>query len=111
MIIEIIRRLKELDLGMSVTIEGPTTDIIEMSNEMGIKPHSVNLSLDIWGKKEDLPSEEILEFVRSSPFYRALSTIGYGTENFIMEKHQLAKKYIDLGKTEEALKLLMFEGD
>ena len=37
---EIIRRLKELDLGMSVTLEGPTTDIIEMSNEMGIKPHS-----------------------------------------------------------------------
>jgi len=60
---EIIRRLKELDLGMSVTIEGPTTDIVEMSNEMGIRPHSVNLSLDIWGKKEALPSEEILEFV------------------------------------------------
>jgi len=60
---EIIRRLMELDLGMSVTLEGPTTDIIEMSNEMGIKPHSVNLSLDIWGKKEALPSEEILEFV------------------------------------------------
>lgn len=60
---EIIRRLMELDLGISVTLEGPTEDIIEMSNEMGIKPHSVNLSLDIWGKKEDLPSEEILEFV------------------------------------------------
>lgn len=60
---EIIRRLKELDLGMSVTIEGPTTDIVEMSAEMGISPHSVNLSLDIWGKKEALPPEEILEFV------------------------------------------------
>jgi hypothetical protein len=60
---EIIRRLKELDLGMSVTVEGPTADILEMSKEMGIKPHSVNLSLDIWGKKEELPSEEVLEFV------------------------------------------------
>jgi len=60
---EIIRRLKELDLGMSVTVEGPTEDIITFSEELGIKPHSINLSLDIWGKKEELPSEEILEFV------------------------------------------------
>jgi hypothetical protein len=60
---EIIRRLQELDLGISITVEGPTADIIEMSNEMGIKPHSVNLSLDIWGKKDALPPEDVLEFV------------------------------------------------
>ncbi|MDR3591139.1 MAG: hypothetical protein P4N41_15910 [Negativicutes bacterium] len=60
---EIIRRLKELDLGMSVTVEGPTEDLITMSEELGIKPHSVNLSLDIWGKKGELPAEEVLEFV------------------------------------------------
>lgn len=60
---EVIRRIKELDLGMSVTVQGPTEDIVEMSKELGIRPHSVNLSLDIWGKTEELPSEEILEFV------------------------------------------------
>jgi hypothetical protein len=60
---EIIKRLKELDLGLSVTVEGPTKDVVEMSRSLGIEPHSVNLSLDIWGKKDDLPSEEILEFV------------------------------------------------
>lgn len=60
---EIIKRIQELDLGMSVTVEGPTGDIFDMSKELGIKPHSVNFSLDIWGKKEELPSEEILEFV------------------------------------------------
>lgn len=60
---EAIRRIKELDLGMSVTVQGPTEDIMAMSQELGIKPHSVNLSLDIWGKKEALPTEEVLEFV------------------------------------------------
>jgi len=59
---EVVRRIHELDLGMSVTIEGPTEDIVEFSQELGIKPHSVNLSLDIWGKKQALPSEEILQF-------------------------------------------------
>ncbi|MDR3591980.1 MAG: hypothetical protein P4N41_20175 [Negativicutes bacterium] len=60
---EVIRRLQEMDLGMSVTIEGPTKDVEEISQGLGIKPHSVNLSLDIWGKTEELPPEEILEFV------------------------------------------------
>lgn len=60
---EAVRRIKELDLGMSVTVEGPTEDILEESKKLGIKPHSVNLSLDIWGKKEVLPTEEVLEFV------------------------------------------------
>ncbi|MBZ4654438.1 MAG: hypothetical protein JG781_1779 [Peptococcaceae bacterium] len=60
---EVIRRIKELDLGMSVTVQGPTEDILEMSRELGIKPHSVNLSLDIWGKTGDLPSDDVLEVV------------------------------------------------
>jgi len=59
----VIKRLLELDLGISVTISGPREDIEEMCREFGIKPHSVNFSLDIWGKKEKLPSEEIMEFV------------------------------------------------
>jgi hypothetical protein len=61
---EIIRRLIELDLGVSVTVSGPRNDIEEMCRDLGIgHPHSVNLSLDIWGKKEKLPPEEVLEFI------------------------------------------------
>jgi len=60
---EIIKRLKELDLGLSITVQGPTKDIAEMSRSLGIQLHSVNLSLDIWGKTDELPSEEVLEFV------------------------------------------------
>ena len=60
---EAIEKIKDLDLGMSVTVEGPTEDILQKSKELGIKPHSVNLSIDIWGKKEELPPEEVLEFV------------------------------------------------
>lgn len=60
---EVILKIKELDSGLSITLEGPTEDILEMSNRLGMKPHSTNLSLDIWGKAEELPSEEVLEFV------------------------------------------------
>jgi len=58
-----IKRLLELDLGMSVTVSGPVADILELCKEFGIKPHSVNFSLDIWGKKEKLPPEEALELL------------------------------------------------
>ena len=58
-----IKKMKELDTGLSVTLSGPTGDILDMCKELEIKPHSVNFSLDIWGKKEKLPSEEVLELL------------------------------------------------
>ncbi len=60
---EIIKRLQEMDLGISITLSGPREDIEQMCREFGITPHSVNMSLDIWGKKEKLPPEEVLEFI------------------------------------------------
>ena len=54
---EIIGRLIEMDLGISVTVSGPRAE------DFGIKPHSANFSLDIWGRREKLPPEEILEFI------------------------------------------------
>ncbi len=59
----VLQRVKEMDLGISITVSGLIDEVLEMARELGIKPHSINLSLDIWGKKEELPSEEVLEFV------------------------------------------------
>ena len=59
----IVGRLLEMDLGISVAISGPRLAIEQMCKDYGITPHSTNFSLDIWGKKEELPSEEILQFI------------------------------------------------
>lgn len=59
----LIRRLQEMDLGMSVVVSGIRENVENMCDELGLKPHSVNMSLDIWGKREKLPPEEVLEFV------------------------------------------------
>ena len=58
-----IKKLQELDTGMSVTLSGPLSDTLEMCKEYGLKPHSINLSLDVWGRKDKLPSEEVLELM------------------------------------------------
>ena len=60
---EIIGRLIEMDLGISVTVSGPRAEVEKMCRDFGIKPHSANFSLDIWGRREKLPPEEILEFL------------------------------------------------
>lgn len=60
---EIIGRLLEMNLGISVTVSGPREAIEKMCSDFGIAPHSVNFSLDIWGRKEKLPPEEVLEFI------------------------------------------------
>ena len=77
--------MKELDKGMSVALTGPTGDILEMCRELDIKPHSINLSLDIWGKTDNLPSEEILEL---------LTMCGHGlvSKNLVEETIERVKK-------------------
>ena len=60
---EIIGRLIEMDLGISVTVSGPRAEVEKMCRDFGIKPHSANFSLDIWGRREKLPPEKILEFI------------------------------------------------
>lgn len=65
--------------------------------------------LGLLGGLEKLPeSAEIDNFVRSTPFYKALISLVPGSEKFITEKHQLAKKYIETNRIEEALKILLF---
>lgn len=60
---EVIKKIHEMDLGLSVVISGLVDSVLGMARELEIKPHSVNLSLEVWGNVEKLPSEEILEFV------------------------------------------------
>ena len=60
---EVLGRLQELDLGLSVTVSGLNEDILEMARDLGLKPHSVNYSLGIHGRTELLPPEEVVEFI------------------------------------------------
>ncbi|KTE90356.1 hypothetical protein DesLBE_1302 [Desulfitobacterium sp. LBE] len=50
-----LKELKEADLGISIVVcgvDGETRDICE---EVGLKPHTVNHSLGVWGKTDKLP--------------------------------------------------------
>ena len=58
---EVLKDLKEADLGMSVVVSGIYENVDECAEKAGLKHHTANFSLGIWGKTEKLPSNDILE--------------------------------------------------
>ena len=60
---EVLRKVKELDLGLSITVSGLNEDILDMCQKLDIHPHSVNYSLGVHGATEKLPPEEFLEII------------------------------------------------
>ena len=57
----LLQRLKSEDLGLSITLSGLIKEIKEISNELGMKPHTINISCGCYGKINRLPSNKILE--------------------------------------------------
>lgn len=53
--------LKERDLGMSVVVTGNRERVCRMLERVGLKPHTVNLSIGYFGKTELLPEPEVLD--------------------------------------------------
>lgn len=59
---EVLTRLKEEDLGLSVVVTGEMEDVVELCHEVGLKPHSAGISLGIYGNTDLLPEEDVLCF-------------------------------------------------
>jgi len=57
----VLRELKKADLGISIVVSGVFDEVFDACKEAGIKPHTVNMSLGIWGKTQLLPEGPILE--------------------------------------------------
>jgi hypothetical protein len=58
---DVVKRLKEEDLGISIVVEGLIEEVKHLSEEVGLQLDSAHLSLGTFGKKELLPRDKILE--------------------------------------------------
>ncbi|KPK23156.1 MAG: hypothetical protein AMJ70_04220, partial [Dehalococcoidia bacterium SG8_51_3] len=58
---EVLTELKEADLGQSVVVSGIFENVDQCLEKAGLKHHTANFSLGVWGKTEKLPEEEVLE--------------------------------------------------
>jgi len=57
-----LRSIKEADEGISIVVSGVIDRVREISAEVGIDPHTINLSLGIRGRTDRLPPADIREF-------------------------------------------------
>ncbi len=58
---KVMKTLKEENLGVSIVISGLLSEIQNIATKVDLNLHTVHISLGIFGKKELLPSEKILE--------------------------------------------------
>jgi hypothetical protein len=60
---KLIEEIKSKRLGISVVLSGLFQDVHEICDNNGLKEHTHNISLGIFGKTDRLPDEETLEIV------------------------------------------------
>jgi hypothetical protein len=58
---EVLKELEKANLGMSIVVSGIFEIVDKCLEDAGLKHHTANFSLGIWGKTEKLPSNDILE--------------------------------------------------
>jgi hypothetical protein len=58
-LVEALRDIREADLGLSIIVSGLVDATSCCAKEAGLKRHSINYSLGIWGDTEMLPDERI----------------------------------------------------
>lgn len=60
-VVKVLKELKEADLGLSIVVSGIIHSIDQCCRKNDMKMHTVERSLGIWGKRELLPDEPVLE--------------------------------------------------
>ncbi len=58
-----LREVKEKDLGISVVVSGLYDQVIQCCKSVGLKPHTVNNSLETIGAVEKLPPPPVMEII------------------------------------------------
>jgi len=61
-VVTFLQDMKRRNVGLSVVISGLLDEVLPACQEAGVTPHTINYSFGVWGKKELLPSEEVLAF-------------------------------------------------
>ena len=74
-LVKLLTKLKETDLGLSVTCAGLYDVISDSCKQADIVPHSVNFSLGVFGRTENLPDDRILEFTTMCGHHQIAPTL------------------------------------
>ncbi|MCW4037636.1 MAG: hypothetical protein NWF13_02740 [Candidatus Bathyarchaeota archaeon] len=60
-VVSLLEELRAADLGLSIVVSGVFEEVFDACKMAGIEPHTVNMSLETWGKTDLLPKSPVLE--------------------------------------------------
>jgi len=96
---EVLKDLKEVSLGMSVVVSGLIDEVFPLARKLGIQPHTVNMSLGVFGPEKLLPEKHILEIttmcghdmVTHQCVKKAIKALAKGKKNSLEVAQDLAR--------------------
>lgn len=62
-LVQTIEALRDADTGMSVVVSAPFEQVFDAAEAAGLKAHTVHMSLGVFGRKDLLAPEKVLEIV------------------------------------------------
>ena len=95
----VLKDLKEASLGMSVVVSGLIDEVFPLARKLGIQPHTVNMSLGVFGPAKLLPEKQVLEvttmcghdMVTHQCVQKAIKELGRGKKNSLEVAQDLAR--------------------
>ncbi len=57
----VLQEIKAGDFGLSVVVSGLIPEVLDMARELGLVPHTINLSCGVFGNTSLLPGQPVLE--------------------------------------------------
>ncbi len=60
-VVELLARVKQADLGVSVVVSGLFDRVKALAHEAGLKQHTVECSAGVWGRTEKLPDASVMQ--------------------------------------------------
>jgi hypothetical protein len=96
---KVLQELKEASLGMSVVVSGLIDEVFPLARKLGIQPHTVNMSLGVFGPEKLLPEKNILEIttmcghdmVTHHCVEKAIKELGKGKKDSLEVAQDLAR--------------------
>jgi len=60
-VVKLVQEIKSKKLGISVVLSGLFSDVDQVCQKTGLKEHTHNMSLGVFGKTEQLPEKDVME--------------------------------------------------
>jgi len=60
-VVELLKRVREADLGISIVVSGLFDQVGDCANQAGLSQHTTESSLGVWGRVDRLPDADVLQ--------------------------------------------------